>query len=70
MSSDNMDLSQTMLELNEAINQLREREVEEVCCSFCSKPQSDVSLMIPGPNSVYICDLCVTRAAKLIGHRA
>ncbi len=70
MNDSTMDFSQTMLELNDAINQLREREPEDVCCSFCGKPQSAVGMMVPGPNSVYICDLCVARAARLIAARS
>lgn len=70
MNDNTMDFSQTMLELHEAINELREREADEACCSFCAKPQSDVNLLVPGPNSVYICDKCVERAVKLIGHRS
>lgn len=69
MSEQSQQFSQTMLELHEAINALRERETDEACCSFCAKPQSAVGLMVPGPNSVYICDLCVKRAAMLIDHR-
>ena len=65
-----MDFSQTMLELNDALAQLRERDEDEAACSFCGKRQSDVSMLVPGPNSVCICDLCVERAAKLIGQRA
>ncbi|GAB2897810.1 hypothetical protein GCM10027046_29350 [Uliginosibacterium flavum] len=65
-----MDFSKTMLELNDALAQLRERDEDEASCSFCGKRQSDVSMLVPGPNSVCICDLCVERAAKLIGQRA
>jgi hypothetical protein len=70
MNDQTIDLSQTMLELNAALNQLRERDEDEACCSFCGKPQSAVSLLVPGPNAVYICDVCVDRANKLIGHRS
>lgn len=69
MNDNTMDFSQTMLELNEAINELRERDSDEASCSFCAKPQSAVNLLVPGPNSVYICDKCVDRAVKLIAHR-
>lgn len=70
MNDKSMDFSQTMLELTQALNELSTRDVEESCCSFCGKPQSAVSLLVPGPNSVYICDLCVDRAVKLIGQRS
>lgn len=31
----------------------------EKFCSFCGRPSSEVSKLIAGPNSVYICDECV-----------
>lgn len=64
-----LDPSQTMLDLHDAINQLRARPDDEAHCSFCGKRQSDVTVLVPGPNSVYICDKCVDRCAKLIGQR-
>ncbi|MDP5239396.1 ClpX C4-type zinc finger protein [Uliginosibacterium sp. 31-16] len=69
-TGNSLELSKTMLELSDAISQLRERDEDEACCSFCGKRQSEVSMLVPGPSAVYICDLCVTRAATLIGQRA
>jgi hypothetical protein len=63
------DFSQTMLELHEAINALREREEDETSCSFCGKRRAEVSVLVPGPNTLCICDQCVARAARLIGQR-
>lgn len=31
-----------------------------VKCSFCDKSQDDVEQIVAGPNSVYICNECVT----------
>jgi len=64
------DLNQTMLDLSEAIDQLREHAGEEERCSFCRRPQSEVNVLVPGPNDVCICDQCVARAAKLIDQRS
>jgi ATP-dependent Clp protease ATP-binding subunit ClpX len=33
-------------------------EINELCCSFCNKPQAKVQRLIAGPD-VYICDECV-----------
>lgn len=30
-----------------------------VCCSFCGKSQAEVSRIIAGPDSIYICNYCV-----------
>ncbi len=39
-------------------------------CSFCSKPQTEVTLLIAGP-STYICDQCVGLCNDIIeGHKA
>ena len=35
-------------------------------CSFCSRGEREVSFLIPGPNSVYICDQCVSLCQDLI----
>jgi len=39
-------------------------------CSFCGKPDSEVSKLVAGPRRifgcVYICDSCVTIAARLM----
>lgn len=64
------NVDQTMLDLNDAIAQLRNRDETGAHCSFCGKPHSAVSVLVPGPNSVHICDVCVERAAKFIGQRS
>lgn len=63
------NVDQTMLDLDDAIAQLRSRDESGAHCSFCGKPRAEVSVLVPGPNSVYICDVCVERAAKFIGQR-
>ncbi len=35
-------------------------------CSFCGKSQDDVRRLIAGPNSVYICDVCVDLCREII----
>ncbi|GAA1274588.1 ClpX C4-type zinc finger protein [Sphaerisporangium rubeum] len=43
--------------------------VEELRCSFCSKPRTEVGQLVAGPG-VYICDQCVSLADTVIGeHR-
>lgn len=41
-----------------------------MACSFCGKPDSDVAKLVAGParilRRVYICDACVTIAARLM----
>ena len=37
---------------------MKYNENNEICCSFCGKPQSQVERLISGPD-VYICDECV-----------
>ena len=37
----------------------------ELCCSFCGKPQSHVRRLISGPD-VYICDECVELCLELL----
>lgn len=39
---------------------------EEVRCSFCNKPQSQVRKLIKGPDNVYICDECVDVCTEII----
>ncbi len=39
---------------------------EQVRCSFCNKPQSQVRKLIAGPNGTYICDECVDVCAEII----
>lgn len=41
-------------------------EKEQLCCSFCGKPQDAVKRLIAGPG-VYICDECVEMCQDLIG---
>lgn len=36
-----------------------ETDSEEIKCNFCQKPQSEATLLICGPNKIYICDECV-----------
>ena len=38
---------------------------DELCCSFCGKPQSQVRQLISGPD-VYICDECVELCSEII----
>jgi len=63
------NVDQTMLDLNDAIDQLRSRDESRAHCSFCGKPHTEVNVLVPGPNSVFICDVCVDRATKFIGQR-
>ena len=30
-----------------------------LCCSFCGRPEDGVEKLVSGPNGVYICDKCV-----------
>ncbi len=42
-------------------------EENELCCSFCGKPQSQVRKLIAGPNSdIFICDECVELFGNLL----
>ena len=36
-------------------------------CSFCGKPRSQVAQMVTSPRGVYICDECVRTASAIIG---
>ena len=35
-------------------------------CSFCNREQDEVSRLIAGPNSVYICDECVDLCREIL----
>ena len=35
-------------------------------CSFCSKTQEQVDLLIPGPRGIFICDTCTTLCSELV----
>ena len=39
----------------------------QVCCSFCGKPQSEAKKLIAGPG-VYICDECISLCHEVIKH--
>ena len=39
---------------------------DQIRCSFCNKPQSQVRKMIAGPNGVFICDQCVDVCTEII----
>lgn len=39
----------------------------QVCCSFCGKPQSEAKKLIAGPG-VYICDECISLCYEVIKH--
>jgi ATP-dependent protease Clp, ATPase subunit len=39
--------------------------VQQVC-SFCSKPKSEVKMLISGPNSMYICDECIELCHSIV----
>ncbi len=43
-------------------------ENNELCCSFCGKPQSHVRRLISGPD-VYICDECVDLCLDLLNEK-
>ncbi len=47
----------------------RKTSLHPLVCSFCGKPQSEVSKMIAGP-SVYICNECVQAYKKIIEKEA
>lgn len=66
--SNQFNPSQTLLDLHEALDALRERD--EPHCSFCGKNQSEVTMLVPGPDNLCICNLCVARAARLINARS
>ena len=35
-------------------------------CSFCSKTQEQVDLLIPGPKGIFICDSCISLCSELV----
>ena len=35
-------------------------------CSFCSRTEDQINLLIPGPRGVYICDHCVQLCYELV----
>jgi ATP-dependent protease Clp ATPase subunit len=37
-------------------------------CSFCSKGNTEVELLIAGPNKVHICSECVELSVDIIEH--
>lgn len=39
----------------------------QVCCSFCGKPQSEAKKLIAGPG-VYICDECISLCHEVVKH--
>lgn len=39
--------------------------MHELCCSFCGKRESEVGMLLSGPN-VYICDNCVKQCQEVI----
>ena len=39
---------------------------DQIRCSFCNKPQSQVRKLIAGPAGVYICDECVDICADIL----
>ncbi len=42
------------------------RNDDQVRCSFCNKPQSQVRKLIAGPEGVYICDECIDVCAEIM----
>ncbi len=41
-------------------------EKEEVCCSFCGRPESEVKRLVSSPNGTYICDVCINICMSVI----
>ncbi|MBQ5430793.1 MAG: ATP-dependent Clp protease ATP-binding subunit ClpX [Lachnospiraceae bacterium] len=44
----------------------RKSNDDQIRCSFCGKPQSQVRKLIAGPNGTYICDECVDICSEII----
>ena len=44
-------------------------ENNEICCSFCGKPQSQVNRLVSGPE-VYICDECIALCNDILREKA
>ena len=42
------------------------RNDDQIRCSFCNKPQSQVRKLIAGPSGVYICDECIDVCAEIM----
>lgn len=42
------------------------RNDDQIRCSFCNKPQSQVRKLIAGPDGVYICDECIDVCAEIM----
>ena len=40
-----------------------------VACSFCGKPQGQVSTLIKGPDGAYICEACVNLCREILEER-
>jgi hypothetical protein len=62
--------SPVMLDLSEAINQLRTTSENDACCSFCGRRRSIVRILVPGKNSTYICNQCIEHAHQLVSQHA
>ena len=43
------------------------KDDDNMRCSFCGKPRSQVAQMVTSPRGVYICDECVRTASAIIG---
>lgn len=60
----------------DALKPHRRREVMagkndgKVRCSFCGKPQEQVSRLISGPNGAFICDECIDICAEILEEEA
>jgi ATP-dependent Clp protease ATP-binding subunit ClpX len=52
--------------LNGGIMAGRKSNDDQIRCSFCGKPQSQVRKLIAGPNGTYICDECVEICSEII----
>src|SRR5258706_9535806 len=39
---------------------------KRIKCTFCSRPQEEVTSMIAGPGGVYICDICVNHSVEIL----
>ncbi len=44
----------------------RVNQDDKIRCSFCGKPQEQVSKLIAGPNGAYICDECIEICNEII----
>ncbi len=38
-------------------------------CSFCGRTEQQVNFLIPGPNGVYICDICIDACNQIIAEQ-